>query len=151
MMVQGEVVGDLIVGTEVQEIRPLHYLKNKQKPPPSLRLGYPVKKKKPPKFVVLAAKSSRRLDSLLQKGCRQRGLHWHCCQAHFLLKFYSSVTNVFLSQPRVILMQAATGKGSCVLPSCDFLPPLLCQHQHLCAYETQPDKEKKSTYKLIFS
>lgn len=48
-------------------------------------------------------------------------------------------------------MRAATGKGSPVLPSSVFLPPLLCQHKHFCAYETQPRKVKNSTYKLIFS
>lgn len=44
----------------------------------------------------------------------------------------------------VILMQAATGKGSPVLPSREFLPPLLCHHQRFCVYETQPDKGKKT-------
>lgn len=104
-----------------------------------------------PTQIYLPCLSWWKLGSLLQKGWQWKGPHWHCCQAHFLLKFYSSVINVFLSQLRVILMQAASGKGSPVLPSSVFVPPLLCQHQHFCAYETQPQKVKNPTYKLIFS
>lgn len=121
-----------------------HYFrKTLKKHPP----GYQVEK---PSQICLPCLSWWKLGSLLQKGWQQKGLHWHCCQARFLLKFYSSVTNVFLSQLRVILIQAASGKGSPVLPSSVFMPPLLCQHQHFCAYETKPAKVKNPTYKLIF-
>lgn len=122
-------------------------LKKKQQNPP--------KQWKPQGSQVKKKKSHTNLSSFLQSfqggwapSCKRvdsKGdLHWHCCQAHFLLKFYSSLTNVFLSQLWVILMQAATGKGSPILPSREFSPPLLCQHQHFCADETQPDKEKKN-------
>lgn len=149
MMVPGRVVGDLLVGAEVQEIKPYHYFTHTHTPHPAKQQnpqGSQVKKKQ---------KSHTDLSSLLQSfqggwapSCKRvdsKGdLQWHCCQAHFLLKFYSSLTNVFLSQLRVILMQAATGKGSPILPSREFSPPLLCQHQHFCADETQPDKGKKN-------
>lgn len=45
-------------------------------------------------FVFFTEKSSWRPGSLLKKDWQQRGPHWHCRQAHFLLKFYSSVTNI---------------------------------------------------------
>lgn len=60
-MMQGKVVGDLLMGTEVMEIGPFHYLKKLLKNPQ----GYQVKK---PIQICLHCLSWWKLGSLLQKG-----------------------------------------------------------------------------------
>lgn len=133
VIIQRKVGGDLLMGTEVMEIRPFHYLK---KPP---RLS---SKKAHPNLSSLLVLVESGL--FVAKGWQWKGPHWHSCQARLLLKFYSSVTNVFLSQIRVILMRAASGKGSPVLPSSVFVPSLVPTPALLCLWnptwktKTQP-------------